>query len=79
MIAPPPVDPPQPEVAQEPTEVSALATIERTEGELADFERELLTVRNGLLQAASKAEAIISDIRSARARLAAKVAAEAKC
>lgn len=78
-VTPPPVDPPQPEVAQEPTEAPTPVTMEGTEGELADFERELLAVRNGLLQAASKAEAIISDIRSARARLAAKVAAEAKC
>lgn len=60
-------------------EVSAPPTVGSTEGELADFENELVAVRNGLLRAADKAEAIISEIRAARARLAAKVAAETRC
>ncbi len=47
-----------------------------TEEELAAFERDLVGVRNGLLLTASKCEALLSEIRAARARIAAKAEAE---
>ena len=48
------------------------AVIHAEDAEIEQFERELIAVRNGLLRSVSKAETLIAEIRSARAKLAAR-------